>query len=132
MSIPEIPEPTKEHRDPLPAPFPVGTRLRYIGTEHLPNALGRLRNLGFLFKHGYIKLGDEVVIWRAHDGVRGGVGINSLDDGWGPAWIERETQDGVSTIAFEPKDGDYGHLVDGKRIHTISEADRDQWEVVAP
>jgi hypothetical protein len=137
-----IPQPTKEHRDPVPAPFAAGTRLRYLGTSP---RVGNIAKRG----HYYLHPGDVVVVDHVTPGARGGMGINPLDDGYGPAWVEFETGDGASVICWDPVEDDYGHLVGGervqvmkdgvqiwklvggKRIHTISEAERALWEVVA-
>jgi hypothetical protein len=116
-----IPKPTKEHRKPLAAPFGAGTRLRYLGTD---------RKIGIYGDPRYLRAGDLVVVDHATEGRRGGMWPNPLDDGYGPAWVEDDTRDGVSVIEFEPAPGDYGHLVDGKRIVAISECDRTLWEVV--
>jgi hypothetical protein len=117
-----IPKPTKEHREPIPAPFAAGTKLRYLGPPRLVGIFGEKR---------VVTAGSEHVVAHAHDGFRGGMWPNALDDGYGPAWIERDTIDGCSTIEFDPMPGDYGHLVNGKRIINIFESDRKLWEVVA-
>lgn len=117
-----IPKSAKEHREPIPAPFPVGTRLRYLGPPLSVGIFGEKR---------VVATGSEHVVAHAHDGFHGGMVPNTLDDGYGPAWVERASIDGCSTIEFDPMPGDYGHLVNGKRIVNIFESDRKLWEVVA-
>ena len=108
-------------REPIPAPFPVGTKLRYLGPPFKVGVFGEKR---------VVATGSEHVVVHAQDGFPGGMVANPIDDGYGPAEIERGTIDGCSTIEFDPMPGDYGHLVNGKRIVNIHERDRQLWEVI--
>src|SRR5512143_31529 len=99
-------DPMSDHREPIPAPFPLGTKLRYVGP---PEALSYMAK--------YIQRGDVVIVDHVTRGARGGSMIpNPLDDGWGPAMVESSTSDGHSCIHFEAHPGDHGHLVGGERV----------------
>lgn len=98
------------HREPIPAPFPVGARLRYVGP---PVAHVRV----YCYLERYLQPGSVVVVDHVTDGERGGRMVpNALDEGYGPRMVESATRDGRSLVHFAALPGDKGHLVGGERV----------------
>jgi hypothetical protein len=90
-------------RKPKPAPFPVGTKLRYIGGSS-----------GDPCVRSWVEVGDVLEVVRTRPGRQGTLRWIDLDDGDEP--FQDTTRDGYSVV--EPKPG-FGRIVQP-----------DEWEIV--
>lgn len=100
-------------REPLPAPFPKGARLRYIGTRRVGTYDAQGNEMPILAP------GSVVTILRTSDGRRGT--LRPLPGEWDDEPPIDQTQDGYSAYAVE---------VPGRKPmgRIIWPADANEWE----
>jgi hypothetical protein len=109
-------------RAPLPAPFPIGTRLRYVGAHHswtIDSTGARVP---------ICEPGLEVTIDRIMKGRRGTLRPIPEGDGSGPMLDEEgepvldRTSDDCSVYRYRVDDVPFGRLVRAEHAH--------EWEVL--
>lgn len=105
-------------REPAPAPFAVGTRVRYVGPS---------RPEGYTMRSPPLERGATFTVKRTHDGLRGDLSY-ALDVRGRMLWwddahrvpVLNVTTDGFSVVLHSPS-----------RAHLIRVDDLAVWEIIA-